>query len=176
VRFDGVDDKLSMATTSFFKAVGGGTIFLVGSVANTTAGRRGLVAVTITAGSFTRSGIFVNNVSGTLEVGGRRLDADSNSLLAGGSFTANQKMVVAGLFDFANSDLFLFQDGVLKNSNTSFQTDGVTSNTDATIEIGAQSTILSACDIAAVLMWERKLTASELAQMFAWSRANYGTP
>jgi hypothetical protein len=69
------------------------------------------------------------------------LDANSYasvSSVANASTTALQ--VVTGLFDFANSDLYLYLNGALDNSNTAFQTNGVTSNTISSISLIGSAT------------------------------------
>lgn len=59
---------------------------------------------------------------------GRRLDADSGAGTTGqGADTAVR--VIRGHADYANADAFLYRNGALLASNTSFQTAGSTSNT-----------------------------------------------
>ena len=61
-------------------------------------------------------------------IGGRRLDGDSYQFTSGGSFDANIWSVDTGVIDYANSNAYLYSNGALQASSTSFQTDGNTSN------------------------------------------------
>ena len=59
--------------------------------------------------------------------GGRRLDADTFASISEGEANTADAAVV-GLFEWANSNLSLYVNGVLENSTASFQTDGNTTD------------------------------------------------
>jgi hypothetical protein len=70
--------------------------------------------------------------SGKSGAGGRRLDADTfASISSSASVSTSVFQIDTGVFDYANSDLFLYLNGVLEASSTTFQTAGSTSNTAA---------------------------------------------
>lgn len=64
---------------------------------------------------------------------GRRLDSDGGTVLATGAPNTND-IVTRGALDWTNSDLFLYVNGSLAASNTSFSTSGNTENTDASVD------------------------------------------
>lgn len=80
--------------------------------------------------------IAVNETAGgssALSVLGRRLDDNA----AAGAYSgtpplANGVYIITGILDYANASAFLYRNGALIGSNTSFQTSGNTSNTDST--------------------------------------------
>jgi len=62
--------------------------------------------------------------------GGRRLDEDPAYYLTGGGASTNTTLLVAD-FRYSTSGLYLYKNGSLLDSSTSFQTDGNTSDTDS---------------------------------------------
>jgi hypothetical protein len=176
VRFDGVDDRLERANVGLLKNKSGGSLFVVYKAINTSAAQALLFASIGTNSTITRAGMFLNNSIAGYGAGGRRLDVDSFSAIQGGAVNGNTHAQSA-VFDWGNSDLFVHLDGAAIASTNSFQTDGSTSNTDLLIlSIGGLTAVFANADIAAALIFERVLTASELAQLFAWSRSTWGTP
>jgi hypothetical protein len=104
-----------------------------------------------------------SGVGGTY-AGGRRLDANS---FASAFYADNTNArVQSGVLDYANSDAFIWQNGTLENSNTSFQTTGNSQDADHLgVTIGANvisvgSQFLTGW-IGEILVWPRALTASE---------------
>jgi hypothetical protein len=66
------------------------------------------------------------------QVGGRRLDADSfASVVSSGDVSTTLFEIQSGIYDYANSDLYLHINGTLIASSTSFLTNGSTSDTDS---------------------------------------------
>jgi hypothetical protein len=141
VSFDGTNDFLSISTVSLFKNIGVCTVYAVTATGAIAADRRIFSASTPTSAN-SRIIVGRGRGSGTNTVGalGRRLDADvgaeANSAI--NAFPSDAWTIQTAVFDWDNSDLFVYLNGMLAASNTSFQTDGVTSNTDsAGIVIGA---------------------------------------
>jgi hypothetical protein len=67
-----------------------------------------------------------------VQVGGRRLDADSfASVASSGDASTTLFEIQSGIYDYANSDLYLHINGTLAASSTSFQANGSTSDTDS---------------------------------------------
>jgi hypothetical protein len=85
-----------------------------------------------------------NNVAGTARflvdfnrttnqrngIGGRRLDANSfTSIQSSSNFSVTNLQLVSSIIDYATSDAYIYRNGTSVASNTSFLTDGNTSNT-----------------------------------------------
>ena len=78
----------------------------------------------------TRFGLLQSlSAANTPEAGGRRLDADSGQFINAGSNLGTAWTIVVAHADYTNSDLYLYVDGTLAASTTSFQTAGNTSDT-----------------------------------------------
>jgi len=75
------------------------------------------------------------------QIGGRRLDGDSFASIASSSDVSTTIFEIqSGIYDYANSDLYLHINGTLSASSTSFQANGTTSDTDSTnVVIGNNS-------------------------------------
>lgn len=89
--------------------------------------------------------------------GGRCLDA--NSFASVEHATSRVPAIHTACFDYSNSDLYLYLNGTLAASSTSFQTDGSSSNTAS-----IQSAILGSavdCLLGELLIWPRALTSGE---------------
>lgn len=129
IRFLGSSSESLGITTGLdlFKNISGYTIY---AIAKTTAAANQTYFY-FSTGTADVSRVFLGATSGNLhQTGGRRLDTNSIQSITGASSSASYK-VVASVFYFANSDLFLYENNVLVNSSTAFQTDGSTSNTDS---------------------------------------------
>lgn len=163
VRFDGSNDILSVS----------GAVGLLNNVAGAT-----LMAVAkyVSGGpsGFGNSIFFSNNASvsrarmsggsaSNYDVGGRRLDADSFATINGSTFSASRILIHVGVFDYSNSDLFLFLDGTQEASNTSFQTAGNTSATNSgSVSLGNNSAPQPMNgDLGQALAFNTVLTASQ---------------
>jgi len=100
---------------------------------------------------------------GNIVSGGRRLDADSFASV-GYAHNANAN-IISGVLDYANSDAFIYENGALKNSSTSFQTDGNSEDGDSqSVEIGSTGNSASSrLDgfIGELLVFQRALTTTE---------------
>jgi len=95
-------------------------------------------------------------------IGGRRLDADSFALISHAADTSAR--VRTGILDYANSDAYIYRDGTLENSTSSFQTSGNTSNTaSGLVRIGANNIGGGGFSgwIAECLVWPRALADAE---------------
>lgn len=74
--------------------------------------------------------LYSANSSEVFSAGGRRLDADTGSYLTGGGATTDTVLLcVNGLY--SSSDLYLYKNGSLLDSTTSWKTDGNTQDTDS---------------------------------------------
>jgi hypothetical protein len=175
VSFDGTNDYLSFSTLSLVKNIGVFTLYAVTATGAISADKRLFVAST-TAAANSKVLIGRGRGSATNTVGalGRRNDNDSNAEVnsAINAFANDAWTIQTTTFDWANSDLFVYVNGALVASSTSFQTDGVTSNFDsAAIVIGTNGNasgnfypgkvaeLIGAVDSSARLKTERYLSA-----------------
>jgi hypothetical protein len=171
VSFDGTNDVLNAnGAAGVMRNVGGGTLMAVckytsASLNNT---RPPLFFSRGDSSGSTRALIGTTNTSPTgYTTAGRRLDANSFQVVATGSgtYTQNRILIQSGIFDWANSDAFVFLDGKQEASSTSFQTAGNTSNTDSlAVRVGlADSTFNQFLqgDIGQALAFNTALTASQ---------------
>ena len=105
----------------------------------------------------------------TWQLTGRRLDADSAYTVAGNSSTSAFKLVT-GVIDYANSNGYIYENNSLINSNTSFSTDGNTSNTaSALVEMGSiGSGNFFIGDIALILVYVGAHDADQRTAIWNW--------
>lgn len=130
VRFDGTDDFLGNTTIGLdlLSSKPGATFFAVVARDVTTApgSFSPLMFVSRNTGTSARAILGApTGATGVWSAGGRRTDADSfASVNFTASYAANAFHIVCAVIDYANSNLFLYQDGAAAGSSTSFQTDG----------------------------------------------------
>jgi hypothetical protein len=113
-------------------------------------------------------------VVNSLSVGGRRLDANTFAR-ADGTGTTNPR-IASAVCDYANSDAFIYADGSLAGSNTSFQTTGNTSDTDSlavSVGGGNGANLLDGW-IGEVLVWPRVLTDAQRLQVERYLGRKWG--
>jgi hypothetical protein len=150
------------ASLNVLRNVGGGTLIVVGSLGS--GDQQNLVQISngTNAGQARLALARINAAIGGLGISGRRLDADS---FGGAGYSAGTgSNVYTGILDYANSDAFTFAGGTQQASNTSFQANGNTSDTDSlgTSVFGTPTGInLCTGTLAEVLFWPRVLTTAE---------------
>lgn len=133
-RFDGTDDRWTFSGTGLdiFKNVGGATVYWVCKVNSiaTFQPSSGWSVGTSTTGQ--RIAFGTTATTGLVRGVGRRLDADSLSDNSGGSgISTGTYYVFSVIVDWSNSNIYGYINGTNQFSNTSFQTDGLTSNTSS---------------------------------------------
>ena len=149
------------ASLEILRNVPGATIIVAGSLSGSDA--QNLVHVSSgTNAAQARALMGRNNAVGGFCAAGRRLDANS---FAGAGYSAGTGSdVYTSLLDYANSDAFVFAGGTQQASNTSFQTDG---NTSDTASLGASlfgtplGANLGTATLGEVLIYARALSATE---------------
>lgn len=152
------------ASLSIARNVGGLTIIVAGELDTTTSAR---VFVNISRNgnvSQARALLDFDNASNSFRAGGRRTDADSFDFVVSGGSATTGPVVLTGVYNYAASDLFLYVSGSLLASNTSFQTDGNTSDTDSdNVSVAQNSFGVGALDgaIGEILIYQRALSAAE---------------
>ncbi len=151
--FDGTDDCLRRTTglSGLLQNIGAASIYVVyrQTSAPTAGGSDVIHCVSDNAANFARAGIFLTGSppesgGNGFRLGGKRLDAEalSNHLLSHPYSSFNLWKFNVSQFDYTNSDAFLYENGVLLGSTTSFATAGSTSNT-------TPSSLNVGCDTAA---------------------------
>jgi hypothetical protein len=144
-RFDGSTDRLTRGSSDLARNVGGVTIYAIRKWSASPTASRNIVAVSNNNVIQGRASLFGGFVSNKMGAGGRRLDADSfGSVAASSNIGTTSFDLDTAVFDYTNSDLYLYTKDVLEGSTTTFQTSGSTSNTAAAgAAIGAQPNGLS---------------------------------
>lgn len=132
VEFDGTDDRFDFTANlaATFQNKGFGYVFM--GVASEAEPSPSCAMAFQTPSGITRAGLFFNNLStsGRLLTGGRRLDSDTAIAVSVDSAFTSLEVFVAGCeFLWGVSDLHLRKNGLRIASNSSFFTDGNTSNT-----------------------------------------------
>lgn len=160
--FDGFQALVGNAASfSLARNVPGLSMFVVQKAETLSADMFLFYASRTTAAS--KSLVAYQHATSSFITGGRRLEADA---FASVGFTANTNAsVLAGVLDYANSDAFIYESGTLRNSTTSFQTDGNSSDSDSlAARIGANSASpLSYLNgwIAEIVVYQRALATGE---------------
>lgn len=161
VRFDGNNDILyANGSVGLLRNVGGATLVAVNK--STVSSGNGPKIFFSTNSVATRARIAQDGGAG-YEMGGRRLDTDSFQTIANNTFSTTRTLIQTGVFDYSNSDAFLFLDGTQSASSTSFQTSGNTSNSDSAYVSLGNNNIPQAFngDIGQVLAFDVALNASQ---------------
>jgi hypothetical protein len=172
VRFDGSNDLFQCANNSLFRNVGGGTLFAVRKCAANPTAAQDVFRANISGNIGSRIFFNVGFNSGKSNAGGRRLDADGFVGIASSNNVSTTNFEIqSAVYDFINTDLYLYIDGATAASNTSWLTTGNTSNTDSSgIFVGGNSGGANAFngDIAEIVAFNRALTTSEREQVEAY--------
>ena len=184
VQFDG-DDFMDVASTAFgmLRNVEGATMIGVLRTERESS-NQALRALMVSSGAnsaATRAGInmfdgFGNNIGGTGDFGqaGRRLDSDGFQRIEGGNIVAGQVHTLTGLFDYQAGGISLLVDGQQETSIGTFQSPGLTSDTDSlNIRVGADAALnmprgFFDGQISELIVYDRVLSASELADLDAY--------
>lgn len=126
--------------SSLFTSKSYANIFSVHKADTTTAAGEEIIAVR-TNGSVNRIDFRINSTSNRQRLGGRRLDANSFQSITSDTDHGMAQHQYSGLIEWANSDAYLYQDGVLVASSTSYQTDGDSESSNSLgLTIGAGAT------------------------------------
>lgn len=142
LQFDGGDNLIVASALGFARNIG--EVSLIAAVKYADANQAAVSASNGTSSTQTRCSISKAPTGGVFRAGGRRLDANGNQTTTGIAGDLNWHIQI-GRFDYTNSNLYHRIDASTE-SNTSFQTDGVTSDTDsmanAVVVGGLGSTLL----------------------------------
>jgi hypothetical protein len=133
VNFDGTGDHLLLSGSALdvFRNRSAAMVFVVYSYPFAVTGARTFMSFSSgTSGTSSRV-VMIHRDGGTgiMSAGGRRLDTDGGVFLSGSASTATEIGVSTARFVWGSSDAYLYKNGTLSATNTSFQTSGSTSDT-----------------------------------------------
>ena len=178
MRFDGSNDRLAFPSAAFgmLNNIGGFTVYAVSASAASHAGyiffgseNSGSARSTLQYATTSRIATFDRRLDG---VGGQTLSGTNNE-----APNATFK-VFSTVVDYTNSDAFLYVNGALSTTSTSFLTDGSTSATNSTVinygATGSGATPLNG-DIAEILVYNVAHTAAATrSAIHSYLGAKYG--
>lgn len=173
--FDANDNLARTSASNLGRNVGAVTVYVVGSF-NAVSAVQDFVHFTRNGGGSSSSRVRLghNNIQSPnkLNAGGRRLDADAFASVASTSNAPTGAFRrYTALFDYANSDLFVWIGTTAEGSKTSFQTAGSTSDTTSDqLHVG---TNLDG-KIAEILVYHAAHGSTERAQVWDYLAAKWG--
>lgn len=176
LEFDGTNDCYDiLSALSAFRNIGHITAIAGILVGDTGANKYALMISNGLAANSTRAFIRTTSTE-VLSIGGRRLDADTLAASTGSTLSTVTAQVVAAQFKYTSSDLIGRLNGVQDISNTSFQTDGSTSDTDS---IAVRFGVLDGADfwkgrIYGLIVVAADLSAAEIENAEDWMATKCG--
>lgn len=169
--------KTTSLPTGLLKNVSGCTMYVVANVDDASTQRQ-TVIITNNVSNLTRAGlIFANPTANKVSAGGRRLDGDTFATAQSSSNVTSGWQSYTALFDYANSNAYIYVRDRLEGSNTSFQTDGNTSNTNAAaLAVGSSAPNTSYYDgkIAEIIIFDAAHTEEQRSQVWSYLALKWG--
>jgi hypothetical protein len=128
--FSGSNSLVPQGSNDIFRNVGFANMYAVANSFGSFVDRW-IYGMDIGTGPSARVILGVGNGAGYngFTVGGRRLDGDTFASASDNNYTSSKQLILSGLLNYATSDAYLYKLGLLVAQNTSFQTDGNTTNT-----------------------------------------------
>lgn len=171
--FDGTT-LTNLTKLNMFRNVGGGTVFLIIKYDVTTLNSQSFF-VSTTNSSPSRFLVGWQFASNKFQVGGRRLDTNSFQNVLSTTTATTNFYIQTGLIDYSNSDASVFINGKLENTNTSFQTNGLTSDTNSLQiilgNVGGSEWFKG--DVSEIIAFNRTLTTAEIRDVHYYLSAKY---
>lgn len=181
--FDGVNDNVNATSGAVCDAVrntGGFTAIVVVNLTTSAAGVSVSFLSRNGSNAQSRFNLTANFNTNGFFLGGRRQETDTVANVQGpnGTFTSGVTCISAGVADYANSDGYLYVNGALNATNTSWLTNGLTPDSaSAAVSVGGLpdgATQQLQGRIAQVLWYKRALSADEVAYVSRWLGRPYG--
>lgn len=174
--FDG-STLTNLTKLNMFRNVGGASVFAVVKYSGGASSQAAFFASNNTTAN-PRTYLY-QRFSGTnvkYTIAGRRLDADLFQALQSVAESTNIFVLHTGVIDYSNSNAFVYLNGSINNSTTSFQTDGLTSNTDSSVIQISNAAIPNYMngDIAEIIVFNRALTTAEIANVHEYLSRKWG--
>lgn len=174
IYFDG-SRKLTFLDANLFRSQFEASIYVVASGEVASAGNKSLFQVRTTDD---RARGQVLALSGQVQAGGRRLDADAYQSVNAGPIANNVAFVGGSIFDWDGQSLWVNLNGNLTQFSP-FQTIGQVSSTNDDISIGQNARNTDASftgSIGEVIVFRRILSSSEHLAVSRYLRTKWGTP
>jgi hypothetical protein len=174
IAFDGNDALVRNTATDLGRNVVGATAYVVRRYFALPGGQQTLLVISSgTSSMATRIGLFAGVTTNKPSVGGRTLDADSFMGTAGANdVSTTQYQIQTGVFDYANTDLYLYVGTSLANTNNSFQAATTTSNTASLRSVVGNLEMTGR--IAEILVYHAAHNASQRQQVWDYLTAKWG--
>lgn len=176
IYFNG-NNKLVYLNSNLFNDRTSSTVFVVARGTVSTTGNKGLFLVRTVTGDAARGQVLA--VSGQMQAGGRRLDADTYQSVNASTISDNVAFMAGAIFDWQNARLYANLNGVLTERPGGFQTAGVVQNTADDLGIGQnpRSTGNSYTgSIGEIIVYSKILSTNERQVVEAYLRNKWGTP
>jgi hypothetical protein len=168
-------DALTRTTdTNLFRNINQGLIFCICKT-KANSGTGNVINIARNDGTATRMRIGYTSAE-RATVGGRRQDGDGFVGINGLDDLLDDWILLTGVIDYANGDIFLFENDVLVASNLAFQTAGPTSNTvSANLFIGhLNSTEYFIGEVAQIVVAHGDITTATRNKLNGWAAHKYG--
>jgi hypothetical protein len=175
VRFDGTDDRLALGASALgmFRNVAGQTTFLlIKYQSGTNASKNSLVIFN----NASAPRLQMRQINGKYNINAMRLDAVTEQSISSNQNIATDFVMHTSRVDYVNTESRQFINGQTDGLKTDFQTSGNTSDTNSSnIFIGSwiSSEYLNG-DIAEIIVYNRALNTSELAQVHRYLARKWG--
>lgn len=179
VGFDGVNDILAFTLSGLDIARNTGALSAVGVWKAPNLGTDQHLFALATTTNFARCRV-TKNTSGNLDaMGGRRLDADSFVQVVAGTAMGTSCTITTAIFDYTNTDAYLYRNGSLVGSNLNFLTTGNTSDTASmTCRVGGAFNGVQFLqgNISGLIFYRSALSSGQREALEDSQRAYYATP
>lgn len=139
LRFFGDNDRMDAPASDLLRNVSGATLYVVCRFNAAPSSRQEVFGVATDSATMVRHRIS-GDTGAQITTGGRRLDANSQVTVTGGTANHTVMQVVSVRIDYAGAALTLYHNGSQVATTSSFHTSGSTSNTAASnSRLGASS-------------------------------------
>ena len=177
--FDG-GDFMTIGTTNLARNVVGTTVYVM--YKNSTDPTTLRIPIRISTGgdgAALRITVDVGATSQKLRTGGRTLDANAIVNVTGSATISTSWLVQTSVYDYANTDLFLYFNSVEDGSTTSFQTATTTSNTASTrtrigSDLAPTPTAFLTGELAEILVFHDAHTAGQRQVVWQYLASKWG--
>lgn len=171
------DTFTNMNRLNMLRNVNGSSIFAVVKFSATASSQSVFYTSNGTVNSSARTYLYQRSTTGIkYTIGGRRLDADLFQAQESSTTVTSTFVVHSGVIDYANNDAYVYLNGSLNSSTTTFQTQGLTSDTDSLAIQISNSTVPNFLngDIAEIIVYNRALSDNEIKNVHQYLGRKWG--
>jgi hypothetical protein len=178
IEFVSSDRLTRTSTTAIGNGVTGATTYVVARFTDFSV-LRAVFAVSTGTGGGQAARFVTNSTTGSkVQLGGRTLDADSFvSQDSTTTLNTTDHYLITGVYDIANTDLYIYLGSTLEGTNTSYQTSTTTSATNSLkLAVGSSvaETGFHAGTIAELLVYHGAHTADQRSKVWNYLAAKWG--